>query len=545
MSEWDRLEAEEAANFNNVTPIRDDIPDWMNDMSRYGEPEKPAEPLTLIDPSTWAGSQAPERRWKVKDYIPDGQATLLTGKGAAGKSLVSQLQATCIAMGLPFLGLEVEQTNALYITCEDDQDELQRRQAAICEGLGITLESLSGKLFLLSLQGQLNNELATFTTDGRMSIAPRYEQISAACAEGAIGFLILDNTAHLFTGNENDRHQVASFINLCNRLAIAISGAVVIVGHPNKAGDSYSGSTAWENQVRSRLFMEIPANEQGEIADPDLRVMRREKVNYAQRGGELQFRWFKGTFVFPEAVDDATNKASVSAQDARDNELFLVCLRERNKQRRPVSEVKATRNYAPKEMGLMAESKLIGRARLEAAMDRLFRLGVIERGFLWVLRGESKSAFGLRIVDAKTAPKSSDNLPATSEGSRKKEQNQSDNLKNIGSRNIQQNQSDNQNTISDNLENNAEVPGKTNEINPIYAEDEGSRKILLNQSDNLSSNTPKGVYGRPLGEVSPNTPGAGGDDEPPSWMDEAPPIEPPANGDWRDNPILNRDWKPE
>jgi RecA-family ATPase len=191
----------------NVVPIRDEPPAWMDEVPPTPDPNQrePLPPLALIDPSTWEGEDAPERHWKVKDYIPDRQATLLTGKGAAGKSLVSQQQCTCVAMGLPFLGIETMQAPALYITCEDDADELHRRQKAICEALNVPLAHLSGRLHLLSLQGEMGNELATFDQDGRMRTAPRFEQIVEACRSLGIRFLVLDNTAHLFTGNENDR----------------------------------------------------------------------------------------------------------------------------------------------------------------------------------------------------------------------------------------------------------------------------------------------------------------------------------------------------
>jgi hypothetical protein len=41
-------------------------------------------------------------------------------------------------------------------------------------------------------------------------------------------------------------------------------------------------------------------------------------------------------------------------------------------------------------------------------MDRLFRTGAIERGFLWVNKGEGKAIFGLKEVSA--------NPPATETG---------------------------------------------------------------------------------------------------------------------------------
>src|SRR3546814_16245253 len=42
----------------------------------------------------------------------------------------------------------------------------------------------------------------------------------------------------------------------------------------------------------------------------------------------------------------------------------------------------------------MPEAKGIGKARLEAAMDRLYRIDAIERGYLW--RADRKDKFGLR-----------------------------------------------------------------------------------------------------------------------------------------------------
>lgn len=65
-----------------------------------------------------------------------------------------------------------------------------------------------------------------------------------------------------------------------------------------------------------------------------------------------------------------------------------------------MSENKAFRTYAPKEFATMAESRGIGRARLELAMDRLFRIGAIERGFLWRDAAEGKDKIGLREAAA-------------------------------------------------------------------------------------------------------------------------------------------------
>src|SRR3546814_6141812 len=83
-----------------------------------------------------------------------------------------------------------------------------------------------------------------------------------------------------------------------NRLAMKVDGSVLLIGHPNKAGDSFSGSTAWENQVRSRLFMERPAD----TLDRDVRVLSRQKANYAQNGEEIAFRWHEWAFILEDEL---------------------------------------------------------------------------------------------------------------------------------------------------------------------------------------------------------------------------------------------------
>lgn len=359
------------------TPLPDEMPDYPD----YGvepdidaivdvEAERPAELLPLFNPADWHGIAPPARAWRWDGFLPDKQASLLTGAGASGKSLATQQMATCIAMGLPFLGVETKRTPALYITCEDDLAELHRRQVAICESLQLPLEATRGHLHLLSLQGELGNELATFSHDGEMSLAPRFSQIVETCRAFGIRHVTIDNTAHTFTGNENDRHQVAAFVNLNNRLAQIIDGSVLIVGHPNKAGDSYSGSTAWENQVRSRLYLEIPkrGDDDGPI-DPDMRVLRNEKANYSQRGAEVQFWWHRGAFVTSKPTGD---DSAAHAADAFDEGLFLDLLERLTMQRRHVSHAPNLSNYAPKVMAAMPEARGVSKGNFARAMERLF-----------------------------------------------------------------------------------------------------------------------------------------------------------------------------
>lgn len=364
-----------------------------------------AELIPVADTSSWGECAAPDRQWILEGWLPLGQATYLTGPGSAGKSLLAQQLCTCVALGVPFMGIPTRRTRAMYISCEDDVDELRRRQEAICKSLDEPIGDLGDDLHLVSLAGHIGAELATFQTSAgpgeeQPIIRPssRFRALEGTAIAKNVGFIALDNVAHFFAGNENIRVEVAAFIGLLNQLALHTSGAVLLIGHPNKAGQSFSGSTAWENQVRSRLFLEVAKSDE-QVLDPDLRVLRREKSNYARNGAELTFRWYEWAYTRDEDLPDGmAERLADTAQASGDNEIFLACLAERNRQRRPVSE-RYSRSYAPTVFAAMPESKRIGKKRLEAAMERLFRLEIIERAVLGRDSSKGRDIEGLRLTE--------------------------------------------------------------------------------------------------------------------------------------------------
>ncbi|OYU16445.1 MAG: hypothetical protein CFE37_00110 [Alphaproteobacteria bacterium PA4] len=343
-----------------------------------GAPPAPAKGLRLLNPASWAGLVPTSRRWALPGWIPSRQATYLTGAGSAGKSLLAQQLCTCIAAGVPFLGMEVSNGVAIYVTCEDDDDELQRRQVAICESLGVSLESLAGQLHLSSLVGEVGNELATFDHLGRLATTPRWAELQKTVIDTGAIFVALDNVAHLFSGNEIVRSQVAGFCGLLNRLAIECNTTVLFLGHPNKKGEDFSGSTAWENQVRSRLFIETPTDKDGDAIDPDVRKLSVGKANYSRNGETLSFRWHRWAFVREEDIE-ATERARVAAEIAAANQdtAFLRCLAKITEEKRATSASKSASNYAPKMFAAMPSAKGMTSKGFEAALQRLLHTGKI------------------------------------------------------------------------------------------------------------------------------------------------------------------------
>jgi hypothetical protein len=87
-------------------------------------------------------------------------------------------------------------------------------------------------------------------------------------------------------------------VNHVAALAKDVDCAVLLLGHPGKAeGSQYSGSTAWDGSVRSRLLLK---------ADPDdstkLRFAR-PKANYTDKD-DMQLQWSSNGVLQPTRVEN-------------------------------------------------------------------------------------------------------------------------------------------------------------------------------------------------------------------------------------------------
>lgn len=256
------------------------------------------------------GEEPPEREWIIEGWLPANELTLFTGEGGLGKSLLALQLAASVASGVPFLGEGVvRKVPVLVISCEDSDDELHRRWSAIKKQDGFSFLD-SGMLseiplYLWSRTGE-DNTLAyvegfhlksgKFTAELRKQLAKM----------GPGTLLILDTVSDVFAGNENERTTVNKFVKgFLGKLIKDFGSTVLTIGHPPKNASQYSGSTAWSNAHRNRIFLSKP-----EGVSDDGRVLERSKSNYATSGAEINLRWDKGCYVqadMEEIHDDTEN----------------------------------------------------------------------------------------------------------------------------------------------------------------------------------------------------------------------------------------------
>ncbi len=323
------------------------------------------------------GKPVPAREWLVQDLIPMKTVTLLSGDGGTGKSLLALQLAIAAAKGGAWLGLEVKEGKAAMLSAEDDDDELHRRQFDIVQAQGGSFADLSRFMFK-SMAGE-DALLAILHPSGKLEPTPLYRGLDKAMTAEKPVLLVLDTSADLFPGNENDRAQVRQFIGMLKKLAINHSCAVILLSHPSLAGMSsgsgLSGSTAWHNSVRSRLYLERVYQGEGKdrIEDnPDLRILRGLKANHARIGAELNMAWKEGVF----ATEMGATGLDRTALDNKAERVFLRLLDDFTRQNRPVKSAKAV-GYAPKAFAGSGQAEGLSKDALHAAMERLFHKGEI------------------------------------------------------------------------------------------------------------------------------------------------------------------------
>lgn len=338
-----------------------------------GQEQEPKSSLNVVSLADFEGTPVPERRWIVEGLVPDRTVTDLSGDGGTGKSLLALQLAIAMSAGRGWLGYVPVAGRVLYLSAEDELDELRRRAKAILARELLTEGALQ-QLRIADLTMSSSTELAVLGPDRSLLMTQLFDQVRDEVASWRPKLVILDTRADVFGGNEIDRVQVRKFVRALRHICLEYDLAVLMLSHPSvtgmNSGTGQSGSTAWGNSVRSRLYLERAT---GEIPDPDLRVLTTKKSNYASAASELTLRWNGGVFELEGPLSGKPNDRQ--AQEQLVERRFLDLLREFDLSGRHVNNV-AGPYYAPKQFALA--DCAIGKVHFRAAMDRLFNRGRIK-----------------------------------------------------------------------------------------------------------------------------------------------------------------------
>lgn len=331
--------------------------------------------LKVINPVTWRDKPVPEREWIVRDMIPAKTVTLLGGDGAAGKTTAGLQLGAARALARDWFGTMPTPGRTLFLSAEDDAEELHRRLDAIRLHYGVTFTDLSD-LQLIDLVGE-NAVLGDAAKTGLVNATPLFEAVVSLIERTQPDLCIVDALADAFAGDENNRGQARQFIGMLKRPARVYSCAFLCLAHPSltgmSSGSGSSGSTAWNNSVRSRLYFEAAKASDGTDPDPDLRTLSVRKANYGPKGLPITVRWKAGAYV----VEGSGSMLDRLAAAQKAEQTFLDLLRQFNQQGQNVSASPSV-SYAPKLFAAHPKANGFGKAHFASAMQELLGRGEIK-----------------------------------------------------------------------------------------------------------------------------------------------------------------------
>jgi len=245
------------------------------------------KPVSVSDVLT---NPAPPPQFVWDGYLPRGIVSLLAAHGGTGKSTIALMLGVCAAFGHPLFGVDTVQCKTLFVSLEDGPHIVRHRLAFICHTWGINPVLLDGKLLIVD--GTENPELFSAESRGAGETTSTYFELCKLVQSEGVGLVVIDNASDAYGGDEIQRKQVRAFIRSLVMVARLTDSAVVLLAHVDKTtarnnkadGDEgYSGSTAWHNSVRSRLFMTRKGN--------GLLTLEHQKSNLGKKREVLELEW--------------------------------------------------------------------------------------------------------------------------------------------------------------------------------------------------------------------------------------------------------------
>lgn len=339
----------------------------------------------------------PELRMLVKGFFPLDQAGIWAGTGGVGKSRLTLQLCASIATGCPFLGMDIEHVGpVVYLTAEDDEDELHRR----IHNIGARYDQLYGGRFdraafrerfvVVPRVGELNF-LTTMDPTGGVTETKLVDRLLRAVEQiEQLRLLIIDPIGDFHGGLINSNEHARFYARVMQRIRLEIEGGVLSTAHTTKwknndddAGqDIVAGAAQWVNAHRwAATFRpmrtsdaeryDIPADERSRYVQLDV-----AKPNNIARPAPTWLRNEGGFFVKAHLAASEENMRSMTLRKEiveRARTLF--------EQHGPRSERSVQREWAT-QTGLLkaGRNSAMGAVHWAIAEGELARWGVKARG---------------------------------------------------------------------------------------------------------------------------------------------------------------------
>jgi len=250
----------------------------------------------FIDYSQWDNVPVPEQEWAVPDRVPIRRVTLFSGTGAAGKSLLQLQLSVAHVIGKEWLGTIPKQGPVIFFDAEDESAVIHKRMADVLRHYNVKFKDVKDKLHVMSMAGENALLAQAKGKAGIMQPTDLYNEMLEMCADIKPVMIGIASSADVYAGSEIDRSQVRQFMTLLTRMAMAANGAVCLISHPSLTGmanqSGISGSTAWHNSARARIFLKTT-----NIIDSGIREVEFAKNNYGPVSATVTVQYKDGLFL--------------------------------------------------------------------------------------------------------------------------------------------------------------------------------------------------------------------------------------------------------
>lgn len=230
------------------------------------DPNKWTTPLIddVVDPEKLA-AMIGERKWLIGGYLMRSMVTIITGKGGFGKSTLALCIAVAVASGVHFqFWAPRSRENVLYVSAEDDKDEMQRRIIAICQRFGFDLDVVQRRLHLVVPTSDQGVVLFKWNAArNKIQNADLADTLPDIVANLKLGLIVVDPLVEVLQGvDENSNTMMAEAMAKFREMARDYDMPVLIVHHDRKGGvgessiqDGARGASAIVNSARLVVSM--------------------------------------------------------------------------------------------------------------------------------------------------------------------------------------------------------------------------------------------------------------------------------------------------
>ena len=188
-----------------------------------------------------------ENAYLIRGFQPADGPAFIFGQGGSGKTYLALYMATCISLGIPFLGRDVGQAAVLYVDYESSPWRLRQRTERILAGMGMadTLPAIF------------------YWPGGGVPLVDMVPALERKIAQDDIGAIFIDS-AVLAAGSDPERSETAArYFNALSRLGLPS----LTIAHVTKQDDDRYpfGSIFWHNSARLTWNVKL-AHDDGDVA---------------------------------------------------------------------------------------------------------------------------------------------------------------------------------------------------------------------------------------------------------------------------------------